>query len=64
MIYQIMFLLYLQTGTITMDTYPDGKIVYSIPSIDITDAYSVEIIRYIKIGVFEYDDTQDDPVIN
>lgn len=64
MIYQIMFLLYLHTGTITIDTYPDGKIVYSIPSIDITDAYSVEVIRYIKTGVFEYDDTLDDPVIN
>ena len=63
MLYKIIFLLYLHIGAITMDTYPDGKIVYSIPSIDVEDAYSVEVIRYIKTGMFEYDDTLDDPVL-
>ena len=58
-----MFVLQLHSGFIVASDDVDGRTIYSIPSAKIEYAYKAEIIRYLEIGKFTYDETIDDPVV-
>jgi hypothetical protein len=64
MFIKILFLIKLHSGFIIADIDVDGTPLYTIPSIQVEYAYKTEVLRYLKTGVFQYDDTLDDPVIN
>jgi hypothetical protein len=63
MFIKILFLIKLHSGFIIADIDVDGTPLYTIPSIQVEYAYKTEVLRYLKTGVFQYDDTLDDPVI-
>ena len=63
LIAKLMFILQLHSGAIIASDDVDGRTIYSIPSAKIEYAYKAEIIRYLEIGTFTYDETIDDPVV-
>lgn len=54
---------YLLTGVVVKSEHPNGDKVYSIPSIEVTEAYKVEVLEWIETKTFEYDETLE-PSVN
>ena len=54
---KLMLAFHLLVGGITKGEFQDGKKIYTIKEINIEQAYKVEVLRYLKTGIFEYDDT-------
>ena len=59
---KIILLWYLINGTVECDRDPNGTKIYTIKSIEVTEAYKPEVLNWIKTDVFEYDETLEDKV--